>query len=71
VDCPPPQLDRVSQTASHRRERKLGNGVLEVLPSVPGGQASVSGTNIRAGVGSVDVAARHDGASWTTTVTTR
>jgi hypothetical protein len=50
---------------------QLGNGLLEVLPSVPPGQASVSGTNIRAGAGSIDVAARHDGASWTTTVTAR
>jgi uncharacterized protein (DUF433 family) len=48
---------------------QLGNGVLEVLPSVPGGQASVRGTNIRVGTGSVAVAARHDGASWTTTIT--
>jgi hypothetical protein len=48
---------------------QLGNGLLEVLPSVPPGQSSVSGTNIRVGSGSVDVAARHDGSSWTTTVT--
>jgi len=50
---------------------QLGHGLLEVLPSVPPGQASVSGTDIRVGAGSVDVAARHDGASWTTTVTAR
>jgi hypothetical protein len=50
---------------------QLGNGLLEVLPSVPAGQQSVSGTNIRVGAGSVDVAARHDGSSWTTTVTAR
>ena len=50
---------------------KLGHGLLEVLPSVPPGQAVVSGTNIRVGDGSVDVAARHEGASWTTTVTAR
>jgi hypothetical protein len=31
----------------------------------------VSGTNISVGTGSVDVAARHDGSSWTTTVTAR
>src|SRR5258708_20953498 len=48
---------------------QLGHGLLEVLPSVPPGQAVVSGTNIRVGDGSVDVAARHEGASWTTTVT--
>jgi hypothetical protein len=50
---------------------QLGHGLLEVLPSVPPGQAVVSGTNIRVGDGSVDVAARHEGASWTTTVTAR
>src|SRR5437763_7982655 len=48
---------------------QLGDGLLEVLPSVPSGQSSVSGTNIRAGTGSVDVAATHDGSSYTTTVT--
>jgi hypothetical protein len=50
---------------------QLGHGLLEVLPSVPPGQPSVSGTNIRIGSGSADVAARHDGGSWTTTVTAR
>jgi hypothetical protein len=50
---------------------QLGNGLLEVLPNVPAGQSSVSGTNIRVGAGSVDVSARHDGSSWTTTVTAR
>jgi hypothetical protein len=50
---------------------QLGNGLLEVLPQVPQGQSSVSGTNIRVGSGSVDVSARHDGSSWTTTVTAR
>src|SRR5712691_7287216 len=50
---------------------QLGNGLLEVLPSVPPGQSSVSGTNIRAGTGSIDVAAEHHGSSWTTTVTAR
>jgi hypothetical protein len=50
---------------------QLGNGLLEVLPDVPPGQSSVSGTNIRVGAGSVDVSARHDGSSWTTTVTAR
>ena len=48
---------------------QLGNGLLEVLPDVPPGQSSVSGTNIRAGTGSVDVAATHHGSSYTTTVT--
>ncbi len=50
---------------------QLGNGLLEVLPSVPSGQSSVSGTNIRAGTGSIDVAAEHHGSSWTTTITAR
>jgi len=50
---------------------QLGNGLLEVLPAVPPGQASVSGTNIRVGTGSVDVTATHNGSSWTTTVTAR
>jgi hypothetical protein len=50
---------------------QLGNSLLEVLPSVPSGQRSVSGTNIRVGTGSIDVAARHDGSSWTTTITAR
>ena len=48
---------------------QLGNGLLEVLPDVPSGQSSVSGTNIRVGTGSVDVAATHHGSSYTTTVT--
>jgi hypothetical protein len=50
---------------------QLGNGLLEVLPDVPAGQSSVSGTNIRVGTGSVDVAATHHGSSYTTTVTAR
>ena len=48
---------------------QLGNGLLEVLPDVPPGQSSVSGTNIRVGTGSVNVAATHHGSSYTTTVT--
>ena len=48
---------------------QLGDGLLEVLPDLPPGQSSVSGTNIRAGTGSVDVAATHHGSSYTTTVT--
>jgi hypothetical protein len=50
---------------------QLGRGLLEVLPDVPPGQSSVSGTNIRVGAGSVDVTATHYGSSWTTTVTAR
>jgi hypothetical protein len=50
---------------------QLGNGLLEVLPAVPPGQRSVSGSNIRAGTGALDVAASHQGNSWVTTVTAR
>jgi hypothetical protein len=50
---------------------QLGDGLLEVLPSVPPGQSSVRGANIRVGAGSVDVTATHNGTSWTTTVTAR
>ena len=48
---------------------QLGNGLLEVLPSVPPGQLSVSGSAIRIGAGTIDVAATHSGNTWTTTVT--
>lgn len=48
---------------------QLGNGLLEVLPSVPPGQSTVSGNNIRVGTGSISVLARHSGNTWTTTVT--
>ncbi|MFL5698617.1 MAG: hypothetical protein ACJ797_16145 [Ktedonobacteraceae bacterium] len=47
----------------------LGHGLLEVLPSVPLGQSTVSGTAIRIGAGMIDVTATHSGTSWTTTVT--
>jgi hypothetical protein len=50
---------------------QLGHGLLEVLPSVPPGQSSVSGSNIRIGSGTIDVTATHSGNSWTTTVTSR
>jgi len=50
---------------------QLGNGLLEVLPSVPPGQTTVRGTAIQVGPGSVDVAASHHGDTWTTTVTGR
>jgi len=48
---------------------QLGDGLLEVLPDVPAGQSSVSGSNIRVGTGAVDVTATHHGSSYTTTVT--
>jgi hypothetical protein len=47
---------------------QLGDGLLEVLPSVPQGQSTVSGANIRIGSGAIDVAATHSGNNWTTTV---
>ena len=50
---------------------QLGNGLLEVLPSVPPGQSTVSGSDIRVGTGSIDVSATHSGNTWTTTVTSR
>ncbi len=50
---------------------QLGNGLLEVLPSVPPGQSTISGTAIRVGAGTIDVTATHSGNTWTTTVTSR
>jgi hypothetical protein len=50
---------------------QLGHGLLEVLPSVPPDQSTVSGSNIRIGIGSIDVTATHSGNTWTTTVTSR
>jgi hypothetical protein len=50
---------------------QLGNGLLEVLPNVPPGQSTVSGTAIRIGTGTIDVSATHSGNSWTTIVTSR
>ena len=50
---------------------QLGDGLLEVLPSVPPGQSTVSGSDIRIGTGSIDVTATHSGNTWTTTVTSR
>src|SRR5881398_2507741 len=49
----------------------LGHGLLEVLPSVPSGQSTVSGSAIRIGTGTIDVTATHSGNTWTTTVTSR
>jgi len=50
---------------------QLGHGLLEVLPSVPPGQSTVSGSAIRVGAGTIDVSAMHSGNTWTTTVTSR
>ncbi len=50
---------------------QLGDGLLEVLPSLPSGQQSVSGSAIRISSGSIDVAATHSGTTWTSTVTSR
>src|SRR5439155_23289277 len=50
---------------------QLGNQLLEVLPSVPPNQSTISGTAIRIGTGTIDVKATHSGNTWTTTVTSR
>src|SRR5439155_22828685 len=50
---------------------QLGHGLLEVLPSVPPGQSTISGSAIRIGSGTIDVTAMHSGNTWTTTVTSR
>jgi hypothetical protein len=50
---------------------QLGHGLLEVLPSVPPGQSTISGSTIRIGIGSIDVTADHNGNTWTTAVTSR
>jgi hypothetical protein len=44
----------------------LGYGAVQVVPQVPDGQPSVSGSNIRIGNGSVDVFAAHGGSRYTT-----
>jgi hypothetical protein len=44
----------------------LGYGAVQVIPQVPDGQPSVSGSNIRIGNGSVDVFAAHGGSRYTT-----
>jgi hypothetical protein len=46
----------------------LGRGALAVVPQIPTGQSSASGTHIRLGTGSVDVTARRDASQLTTTV---
>ncbi|MGZ6643216.1 MAG: glycogen debranching protein [Solirubrobacteraceae bacterium] len=43
-------------------------GELDVVPQVPGGQPSVSGSNIRVGKGAATVFAAHSGSSYTTKV---
>jgi hypothetical protein len=47
----------------------MGRGRLSVVPQVPGGQSRVSGSDIRVGSGSVDVAAERSPSTLTTTVT--
>jgi len=47
---------------------QLGDGLLEVLPNVPTGQSSVSGSAIRIGAGTINVSAMHSGNNWMTTV---
>jgi len=46
----------------------LNHGQLQVVPEVPPGQASVEGTNIRVGNGSLDVLATRSGSTFSTTV---
>jgi hypothetical protein len=46
----------------------LGDGALQVVPQVPAGQPSVSGSNIRLGTGSVDVFASRSAGHYTTKV---
>src|SRR5436305_13728566 len=48
---------------------QLGHGLLEVLPSVPQGQSTVSRTAIRIGTGTIDVTATSSGNAGTTTAT--
>jgi hypothetical protein len=50
---------------------QLGDGLLEVLPDVPPGQSTVSGSDIRIGTGSINVTANHRGNTWTTTIVSR
>ncbi len=50
---------------------QLGDGLLEVLPSVPSGQSTVSGSAIRLGSGTMNVMATHNGNTWMTTVTSQ
>ena len=47
---------------------QLGNGLQEVLPDVPPGQSTVSGSKILLGTDSINVTAAHTGSTWTTTV---
>ncbi|MFL5862270.1 MAG: glycogen debranching protein [Solirubrobacteraceae bacterium] len=47
----------------------LGQGALQVVPQVPGGQPSVTGSNIRLGNGSIDVFAARAGRRYTTQLT--
>lgn len=44
----------------------LNDGALQIVPQVPEGQPSVAGSNIRLGLGSVDVFASHRGARYET-----
>ena len=47
----------------------LGMGLLEVVPQVPSGQTTISGSNILVGKGAVSVTATHSATTWTTDVT--
>jgi hypothetical protein len=47
----------------------MGRGRISVVPQVPAGQTMAAGRDIRLGSGSIDVAARHSGSTYVTTVT--
>jgi hypothetical protein len=47
----------------------LGRGRLAVVPQLPAGQTRASVTTVKLGLSSIDVAAQHQGATYTTTVT--
>ncbi len=47
----------------------LGEGALQVVPEVPPGEPSVSGSNIRLGHGAISVSAAHAGDRYTTRLT--
>jgi hypothetical protein len=47
----------------------VGRGRVTVVPQVPPGQTTASGSRVRLGTGSIDVAAEHRGKTYRTTVT--
>jgi hypothetical protein len=47
----------------------IGRGQLAVVPQLPGGQPKASADRVKLGVLAIDVAAAHEGSTYTTTVT--